>query len=350
MLFFRLTCLLASYRVYRELRALLVAKERESQELRTMNAALLASCSFDKLRAINTVLPGRAASTHAETASAIQHEGLSQSRDQQRGESSGDFDKAAVAPAPGDNGDEAASSHDNELGGAAASDGNSDHDDYADAGEGKAVEDGSEAADLVGDDAEEEASVKEESREGAADGNVRAGSVSSLEPVAAGAVSSLESLTAGSVSSLEPLAGGGSENYKKHMLGERLYRLVAKTQPTLAGKITGVLLEMDHDELLHLLASPEALTAKTQEALEVLQDLAFPAAEGEEVASRPADSLARAQALNNAGDLAFTKNDFGGDFSSRHANYYRTLVCASSVLKPLACTERKRAPFADILC
>jgi len=44
------------------------------------------------------------------------------------------------------------------------------------------------------------------------------------------------------------------------------------TQPELAGKITGMLLEMDNGELLHLLDTPEAMEAKVNEALIVLHD------------------------------------------------------------------------------
>ncbi|KNC78792.1 polyadenylate-binding protein 1 [Sphaeroforma arctica JP610] len=58
---------------------------------------------------------------------------------------------------------------------------------------------------------------------------------------------------------------------QKQLLGERLYPLIAATHTELAGKITGMLLEMDNSELLHLLETPDALSLKVKEAVLVLE-------------------------------------------------------------------------------
>lgn len=59
---------------------------------------------------------------------------------------------------------------------------------------------------------------------------------------------------------------------QKNILGERLYALIQPAEPQRAGKITGMLLDgLETTELLNLVESPEALTAKIQEALAALK-------------------------------------------------------------------------------
>ncbi|XP_051759437.1 polyadenylate-binding protein 1-like isoform X2 [Ctenopharyngodon idella] len=58
---------------------------------------------------------------------------------------------------------------------------------------------------------------------------------------------------------------------QKQLLGEQLYPLIQALHPALAGKITGMLLEIDNSELLHMLESPESLHSKVEEAVAVLQ-------------------------------------------------------------------------------
>uniref|UniRef100_A0A1A7XEB2 Polyadenylate-binding protein n=1 Tax=Iconisemion striatum TaxID=60296 RepID=A0A1A7XEB2_9TELE len=58
---------------------------------------------------------------------------------------------------------------------------------------------------------------------------------------------------------------------QKQMLGERLFPLIQTMHANLAGKITGMLLEIDNSELLHMLESHESLRSKVEEAVAVLQ-------------------------------------------------------------------------------
>jgi len=59
---------------------------------------------------------------------------------------------------------------------------------------------------------------------------------------------------------------------KKRLIGERLFPKIQVVEPRLAGKITGMLLEMDNTELLVLLSEQRALMNKINEALAVLKD------------------------------------------------------------------------------
>uniref|UniRef100_A0A671MU65 Polyadenylate-binding protein n=1 Tax=Sinocyclocheilus anshuiensis TaxID=1608454 RepID=A0A671MU65_9TELE len=74
---------------------------------------------------------------------------------------------------------------------------------------------------------------------------------------------------------------------QKQMLGERLFPLIQNMHPSLAGRITGMLLEIDNSELLHMLESPESLRSKVDEAVAVLQ-----AHQAKESAQKPVPSTA----------------------------------------------------------
>merc|ERR1719235_3061291 len=61
---------------------------------------------------------------------------------------------------------------------------------------------------------------------------------------------------------------------QKQMLGEKIFPMISRIHPELAGKITGMMLEMDNSELLMLIESPDQLKAKVDEALRVLSSRA----------------------------------------------------------------------------
>lgn len=85
-----------------------------------------------------------------------------------------------------------------------------------------------------------------------------------------------------------PMSGGGMElgqdpeplstlsqtdpMKRKQIIGEHLYRAISASHPDKAGKITGMLLEMDNSELLHMLEAPESLNSKVEEAVNVLRE------------------------------------------------------------------------------
>ncbi|KAK7291107.1 hypothetical protein RIF29_05998 [Crotalaria pallida] len=73
---------------------------------------------------------------------------------------------------------------------------------------------------------------------------------------------------------------------QRTMLGEALYPLVDQLEHDAAAKVTGMLLEMDQPEVLHLIESPDALKAKVAEAMDVLRNVA------QQQANVPADQLA----------------------------------------------------------
>merc|ERR1712233_159768 len=78
----------------------------------------------------------------------------------------------------------------------------------------------------------------------------------------------LDSATALAIKTL----AAAPEEQKKQMIGEHIFPMIKKMKPQLAGKITGMLLEMDNGELLHLIESPAALSEKIDEAMQVLRE------------------------------------------------------------------------------
>ncbi|KAI8811545.1 hypothetical protein BJ742DRAFT_753607 [Cladochytrium replicatum] len=84
-------------------------------------------------------------------------------------------------------------------------------------------------------------------------------------PALAAAATPKPLINAASLASLPP-------DQQKRMLGENLFPLIQAQAPVLAGKVTGMLLEMDNGELLHLLESPDALRGKVGEAVAVLEE------------------------------------------------------------------------------
>ncbi|KAF4555008.1 RNA recognition motif-containing protein 5 [Elsinoe fawcettii] len=74
---------------------------------------------------------------------------------------------------------------------------------------------------------------------------------------------------------------GAPPQQQKQMLGEILYPKIHEQQPELAGKITGMLLEMDNQELLSLTSDDNALRNKVDEALNVYNEYLKSRGDGE---------------------------------------------------------------------
>lgn len=76
-----------------------------------------------------------------------------------------------------------------------------------------------------------------------------------MQPQQAVMVTGQEPLTSSMLAEAQP-------QEQKQMLGERLFPLIHGMYPDLAGKITGMLLEIDNSELIHMLESRDSLKAK----------------------------------------------------------------------------------------
>ncbi|XP_059630367.1 polyadenylate-binding protein 3-like [Cornus florida] len=74
-----------------------------------------------------------------------------------------------------------------------------------------------------------------------------------------------------SISTLASALASATPENQRLMLGEQLFPLVEHLEHDHAGKVTGMLLEMDQTEVLHLIESPHALKKKVGEAMDVLR-------------------------------------------------------------------------------
>uniref|UniRef100_A0A7N1A8G9 Polyadenylate-binding protein n=1 Tax=Kalanchoe fedtschenkoi TaxID=63787 RepID=A0A7N1A8G9_KALFE len=72
------------------------------------------------------------------------------------------------------------------------------------------------------------------------------------------------------LSALATSLANANPDQQRTLLGESLYPLVDQLEHESAAKVTGMLLEMDQTEVLHLIESPEALMTKVAEAMAVL--------------------------------------------------------------------------------
>ncbi|WFD30698.1 Protein phosphatase PP2A regulatory subunit B [Malassezia sp. CBS 17886] len=93
----------------------------------------------------------------------------------------------------------------------------------------------------------------------------RAGAAGGGAQRAAAPAPAYEPLTAAALANASP-------EEQKQMLGEAIYPKIAASHTELAGKLTGMILELPVGELLHLLEDKDALTGKVDEALNVLRE------------------------------------------------------------------------------
>ncbi len=77
------------------------------------------------------------------------------------------------------------------------------------------------------------------------------------QPQSAVLIQGQEPLTASMLAAAPP-------QEQKQMLGERIFPLIQSMYPELAGKITGMLLEIDNSELVHMLEHQESLKGKVK--------------------------------------------------------------------------------------
>ncbi|KAI1333871.1 polyadenylate binding protein [Xylariaceae sp. FL0016] len=87
-----------------------------------------------------------------------------------------------------------------------------------------------------------------------------------------GAPSTQQDLTSSTLLHSQLQASAGNPQHQKQMLGELIFPKIQNLQPELAGKITGMLLEMDNQELVQLIEDENQLRNKVDEAMAVYDE------------------------------------------------------------------------------
>ncbi|XP_062101936.1 polyadenylate-binding protein 2-like isoform X2 [Humulus lupulus] len=100
-----------------------------------------------------------------------------------------------------------------------------------------------------------------------------------------------------STGALATALANSTPEQQRTLLGENLYPLVDQLEHENAAKVTGMLLEMDQTEVLHLLESPDALKAKVAEAMDVLRNVTQQSQQPQ--VSSPTDRLAALSLTDN---------------------------------------------------
>ncbi len=139
-------------------------------------------------------------------------------------------------------------------------------------------------------------------------------------PTESTAVVAAPPLPSAHIQHLEPLTidmlTAATPTERKYMLGMRLYPRVAAQNSTLAMKITGMLLELDDQDVLYLFDTPDALTERVHEAEDVLR----------EHAKSIAKQKANGESANDAQAGPVTQNGRADDSTGQSIN----ANCASS--------------------
>ncbi|KAI3321094.1 polyadenylate binding protein [Xylariaceae sp. AK1471] len=92
------------------------------------------------------------------------------------------------------------------------------------------------------------------------------------QPAGGAPAAAPQELTQGSILQSQLQTHSANPGHQKQMLGEAIFPKIAAIQPELAGKITGMLLEMDNAELVQLVDDDAQLRAKVDEAMAVYDE------------------------------------------------------------------------------